>query len=724
MTRRIGRFATRALAVAAALAGGALAARSDESPPPSATENPIISLDGGPPPAVPTASRAARATVPPPSDAAEPMPPTPASALLAPLEPADRSGAARLVGEFAEAEFRVVLPDDASADALVLAYRAGIDVLPDESRIEVTVNGVALPAFAPTISDATTIAVLPAQALRTGENVVRVAVRLHHRIYCGAEASFALWTEIDLALSGARLARGGAPTETTTGMGAVRLAFARQMASGAPLELRVGPGAPEAAVRAAAVAVARAARRSAPPIRVASVWAPATGEAAAMRIALLDGPVETIAAVRAGDGALVLRVVSPFDDPGRLLTRLASLLPEPAPTIAPPLASAGASTSLAAFAETPVALKGRYAHRAARFALPDDWLALASSRARLELSYEVPRLYPAGAAMSVTVNGEAVRLLPLDRAAVSPLQIDFDAQLLRRGVNVIAFETIAPGDPADRPCPVGEGPLSTTVSGETRLVLPRAPRMVLPGMAPAALGIDGEHVVAAAATDALRFAGLPPIGDADPTTLRVVRLDAARGARPELPNVDPAALRAALDRSEQGDRAASPPEASGVASVAFAARAALDWLRASVEILDARPLERGASLEDWLARTPGVAALLQPDRERPRELWLILGPHADIDAVALALETGRASGRGPDGQAAILTASGDWRSWFAPMAAPELRERPSLGDLRAAAGNFAAWSPPLFVVGGVGATWLSAFAALAFVRASRKRDDT
>ncbi|WP_180267223.1 hypothetical protein, partial [Salmonella enterica] len=44
---------------------------------------------------------------------------------------------------------------------------------------------------------------VPVQGLKSGENRIGISLRQTHRIFCGPDASFGVWTEIDLTRSGA-----------------------------------------------------------------------------------------------------------------------------------------------------------------------------------------------------------------------------------------------------------------------------------------------------------------------------------------------------------------------------------------------------------------------------------------------------------------------------------------------------------------------------------------
>lgn len=721
------------LLCAASAPGAALAAGGAAG---GAAASPVISLDGdAPAPAEAAAAQSVTAqSVAPQSvaaqrDAGPAAPARPVEPFLAPLTPEDADWTGRLVGDRASARFSLTMPPGAAAQALRIAMRSGIDVLPEASSLIVWVNGVALPAISPKATDAVGVIDIPADALRAGRNSIRIDALHHHRIYCGVAASFALWTQIDLSQSGAVLPDFAPPADAE----GFRLAMLRQFASNAPLEIRAAPGVSREAMLAAGVAAARAAGATGAGLRFTSVWAPSGGGAAHARIVIAPGPRDAADVRRGGDGALVLRLVLAGDAPEALTARLAEMLPPRGEPGDVALLDPGAAQSFMSLGAETVALSGRFARRALRFRLPEDWLTLTTRPARLSLRYTASDALPQGARMTVRLNGTAIQLLPLDRAAQqgvvgpSSVDIDFQAQLMQAGVNLLEFEALAPGDPPDMPCaaPIGD---VVTIDAASTLLAPASPRMTLPGMAEAVRAIDGARLATigeidgAGGTGLARLALMQPLaGAASPARLTIMSAADATPPQPNALGLSRAQIVAALTPlAEQRPPRTQEAVAPGAASRLVDGRAMLDAVLSWTEQLDERPQERGLALEVWLERTRGVAMLLQPVAGDPLDLWLVLAPGADLAAVATALDDARRAGRSPAGRISVLGGDGAWRNWFDPTDGPALREPLSLANARDTAGNYASWSPVAFTMGGVGAVWASALVGVALVRVTRE----
>ena len=87
---------------------------------------------------------------------------------------------------------------------LHIAYTNAISVMPEASNIVVSVNDVAVARSAIAAGgDLTALDVeLPKGLLKPGYNALRIAVSQRHRVDCSLEATYELWTQVDLATSG------------------------------------------------------------------------------------------------------------------------------------------------------------------------------------------------------------------------------------------------------------------------------------------------------------------------------------------------------------------------------------------------------------------------------------------------------------------------------------------------------------------------------------------
>ena len=87
---------------------------------------------------------------------------------------------------------------------LHIAYTNAISVMPEASNIVVSVNDqpVARSSIAAGGDLAALDVELPKGLLKPGYNAVRIAVSQRHRVDCSLEATYELWTQVDLATSG------------------------------------------------------------------------------------------------------------------------------------------------------------------------------------------------------------------------------------------------------------------------------------------------------------------------------------------------------------------------------------------------------------------------------------------------------------------------------------------------------------------------------------------
>ncbi|SEN45261.1 cellulose synthase subunit [Loktanella fryxellensis] len=635
-------------------------------------------------------------------------------------------GLQRLSGEYAAGALTVTVPPGAVPENLSITYRNSINILPEDSRLTATLDGVLLgdwPLTAP--GDFQTVT-LPGTALRTGPNRIQLQVRQSHRIFCGPEASFAIWTDIAPARSGIAIAA-DAPMPDANGF---RLAAAAQLAAGRGLPLVSASAVPpELAAEIAGRLTGTGADRSAALVQ-RSAYAPAPTPAPGAapgdlaRITVLAAAdvlpgLPLPAYVRAPDGAIVL--VLSDDTPPEALD---SALPPPQPVAAPPLVTPGPAVRLSDLSDADLSLRARYARAAVTFRLPDDWLLLSSQKARMTLLYRYAEGLPETALMLVKVNETTVRLLPLHGMGdtdLPPLDVSFPARLLQPGMNSVSYEAIIPGDPADMPCPRIDGDF-VQIMGETTLTIPPSPRMQFPRLARGVQALTpagvmtgdpvaddaGRDTRAIAAQQALA-AGLPPLDVAatGPATLTVTSHD----------RLDPAVLttlgldRIALDRALAPRRTAqddtgdvAPPAATTAQRLRGTATRAWDWLRTLAWPGD-------PALTDWLADRTGIALLVIPDPARPQDMLLVTGPAADPATLATAFADGRVSPAGPTGQAALLSDGGTWQNWRPAAVPPQMREPLGPRNARVVAGNYASWSPVLFT--GILATLMAASVLLA-----------
>lgn len=651
---------------------------------------------------------------------------------ISPLRPVAARGlpsgtAIRFDGETRNLDFALFVPQPEMVRSLRIATQSSINVLPERSRFRVYINdnfvgeGV-LENFS---GFGTTELAVPQGVLTRGHNRVQIRLNQYHRIFCGPEASFALWTDIDLATSGV-LIEGMAAEGGEEGF---LMGVALAAATGSGVEIRGTEALGEQ--RGAWIGLITqqlTAALGGDPVRFrfTDFWTVQGDVPAGARVTFLPGEAGRVSYRIGGDGAQVMVIEyapgqPPADLPGFGLT-----LPTLAGQTAPALIATTEPVPFSAFGFRPVEVQDRYALIEQRFRLPDDYVVLTNAKAEIRLDYIYAEGLPGGAMLLIHVNGHNVRLLPLQNEGgrlIEQFPVRFEAQHLRAGVNTLGFEVMIPGDPADMPCPVWEQPV-LAIGADSTLMAPYSPSMYLPDMhfAFRALGAQGvqpqTHAARAFSEDdviTLRaaLAGSTIAGRADPAArLHLLSLDDL----PALPlggyqvsrrAIENVLLGAALD-SENPDAApadglgSSLLRMTGDSGAGRQPPAALsvgwDW---AVGLFDAalhwlHP-HSGMLLEGWLQEQRGQALLLQLDPMRPGHLWLLRAPGTDISGLASAIVAARTVGEGPRGQVSVLDAEGRWHNWIAPDRQPVLLEPLRPGNLRHVLGNLVSATPIRYV---------------------------
>ncbi len=648
----------------------------------------------------------------------------------------------RLTGEVAATGLILLLPPGAEPpDHLRLTLRSGVNVLPDSAALHLAVNGG--PPVAVPLTHAGEFATVdvPVTSLKPGENRIEINVVQPHRIFCGPDASFAVWTEIALARSGAAVPSAAIGTDAP----GFSLAVAAGAMRGSRIRILADPATPTPVLQAISAALADALGGTAQ-VSLRSFYDPPEGDLALVAAIAADTP--RLSFRRGASGAIVLQV----EYAGETAPDLSGLLPvtSVAAGISPPLLTPGRAVPFTELGQADFTGNTHYFQADVPFRLPDDWLLLANQKARLTLHYGFANALAQGSILLVKMNGATVRLLPLDRAGGKiqpPLAIDFPAGLLHAGANALSFEMMVPGQPADAACEARRADM-LVILGDSALDVPTSPAMRQPGLGVALRDLGRNGVVAAPdAPDAPRLKEaavaltgmLAPAGEkAGPTRLSLLTVAGAARAPLDAAGLSVPDVQKALfpppATPEAGAPATGPRFVLDDGAATPATEPLSDWLWSGVRRFftaegwvarKARRLRQAAflgsdqTLAGWLGERTGVALLLQPDPAAPGDLWLILAPAIDGATAAAAVEDLRRTGIA-NGQAALLDAAGTWHVWTS-LAAPEMLEPARPTNLRSMLGNYASWSPLLFTLAMLGLALASTIPALLLLILTRKR---
>lgn len=658
-------------------------------------------------------------------------------------------GILRLTGEMVSVDLEIDLPEKAGIPSeLALTLRSTVNVLPDVAAMTITINdapSVVMPLEH--LSGFETVAI-PAAGLSPGMNRVRLDLRQPHRIYCGPEASFGVWTEIHLTQSGVPVDVGDIAADPA----GFALALHAQAATGRAVPVLVAQEEDAAVLRQLAEMLNRLSNGRAL-IEFDSFYS--LKPPSPFSIALIRSNRSHAELREGAAGGLVLQV----EHADGQLPLLDDLLPElpPFSSSSAPALSPGTMTSLQELGQQDIIGRTRYFRHEVPFDLPKDWLLLSNQKARLQLRYGFANALPEGAILLVKANNETIRLLPLDRDGgqmQEPLDVVFSANLLHPGRNSLAFEMMVPGNPPDVSCPPRRVDI-LVVSSDSMLLVPPAPAMTLAGISKPLSGLgSGGITVPSGVLDQARLervaaemsAGLPAVGAVDPSVrLNVISI----GDIPVLPlehlDVSGRDLQEALISTgsppapgasttstaparryqltdNPPETAEQPsPEADRSDNAEAAGRLGLKgWLDGHVARLkSASFIGSDQSLSDWFGMQHGSAILFRPNPHEPNDLWLVLGPQVSAQSMLKGLVQLRDNGLA-NGEAAVMTANGTWEVW-SPVRPPELRESLTLTNLPAVLGNYASWSPLLFTIAILAMALLSAIPALLFILFTRRR---
>lgn len=660
-------------------------------------------------------------------------------------------GILRLTGELADVELLLDLPSNTPPDAaLQFSLRSSVNVLSDLAEMQVKINEA--PPIAVKLDQLSGFATitLPTSAWVPGQNRIALSLRQPHRIFCGPDATFGVWTEIALDQSGVRLPELAVPNDAT----GFAVAALSETAGGRSLTLLAAEDENTELIRALADRL-RGALGPLGRVDLRSYYG--LGSAPLASVALIASDRVSAGFRRGGNGGIVLQIEHLDGEVPDLTEALAQIEAAALQNDTLPLPP-GRATALSALGTPEIIGNTHYFRKDISFALPTDWLLMANQKARLDLHYGFAKGLARGAILLIKVNGETVRLLPLDEAggAMMPmLPVGFNANLLRPGRNQLSFEMMIPGDPPTEVCPIRRSDL-LVILGDSTLLVPPSPAMVLPGVTsvlrrlePGAVisaegsadprGLDvisqriaGEldpptnafngAVLHVAALSDLALVPLEPSG-LTPSLVRNLLFPDAGALAPADSTTEPPPARArrsfTLNDETSLPAAADPADGPGAISSIWQKLTPRKWLQQEFNLLrDSAFLGSTQSLRDWVAGRSGVALLLRPDFAQRGELWLLLGPAADPRATGVALNQLREDGLA-QGEAALLNAQGEWQVW-SPVRLPVLLEAPTPKSVRTMIGNYASWSPLLFTLTLLVLALLSAIPALLYVLLSRR----
>jgi len=396
------------------------------------------------------------------------------------------NGRLLIQGEEVNVGFDVNLLDEPQrASRLILEHQSGVDLLPERSRIEVIVNNrsigaLQLGAFNQERRSEFTI---PADVLQRGRNEVVLRGYQLHRVICGPQAGWELWTAIDLAGSGIIGVGDAAPTgqlstsqlgqiieQVTSTDRAIPVRFASQPSSAEDLGGAIG---------FASWVGATLYHRT--PV---FVWqnGPVSDD---VQVVVDPERMDPISVQRASTGRVTI-TLGRIDSAG-IITLLDDSVEQQGDGRV-----VGTSTGQVSAAELGLSDYDIRVHRSVynlSFRLPSNVVIENDIRGDLILDAAYAAGMPAEAQFTFLVNGVPVRTRPLDNPQGEIIESErhpIPFRLLNGGINTISVVTSIPAANPDAACPAitVDTPPFASIFNSTRLELPETvPAIVYPELA-------------------------------------------------------------------------------------------------------------------------------------------------------------------------------------------------------------------------------------------------
>ncbi|SON58085.1 cellulose synthase regulator protein [Hartmannibacter diazotrophicus] len=416
------------------------------------------------------------------------------ASIAAPLRPlpAMRDGL-EFDGESAIVTYPVFLSDAEarSGGDLVLKLESSVAVMPEASRLGITLNGRSvetLPLGGP--EAAAQKVALPAAMLHAGWNTLTLETSQRHRVDCSVEGTYELWTRIDPAASGLRF---GAPMPS----GLPALPYVGRNADGT-MAIRLHTLARDAvslsnAFRIAAL-TAKAAGATSAAVTLATDTADASRgldlyygssedlarlgisgeivEAAAnsVQLSASDAAPSASLVIAAGDFRQQARTEAELEAAARALGPRPGKVPE----------VEDAEVTFARLGVSSSRFSGRLFQRGVDIALPDDTMIADYASVRLSLVAAYAPGLGSDSGLGIRVNGKRVATLPFGRDGGELFEgrpIELPLSAFRPGLNHIDLEASLP-QVSDQACSP-----DTQISGNPRLLFVDATSIRVPKLA-------------------------------------------------------------------------------------------------------------------------------------------------------------------------------------------------------------------------------------------------
>lgn len=381
----------------------------------------------------------------------------------------------RMSGERAVSHFNLWLPKFAITKRFEINFQNSIHILEQYSNIIVELNGKKI--IEQKLNGVAKEVTLSSQDIepKSGLNSVTIFLEQRHRVFCGPQASFDIWTDINLAKTGFVVTDFQLPSSIEGIAAGIHI----QSLHG-PLSLRAAPDLDAELATNIAAKFSPVIQQNRARINFKSLWDPVEGYENYFRV-LISEPADGPSGLSvSADGAILYRITSVKDPIFEALGQRQN----PNTSNMPKMIKANQVTSLFDLGYQNTRDVASYGSNRIQFVLPYDWLVLDNRKALLNVSFDYSPLITEQSIFNIKVNNETIYTRKMgDHPNVRSVTefVEFNASLLKGGLNQIESEYLIPAKIKEAQCPDFPETFVTLKSG-TSLLLPNSPQMYLEGI--------------------------------------------------------------------------------------------------------------------------------------------------------------------------------------------------------------------------------------------------
>jgi len=582
----------------------------------------------------------------------------------------------RMSGERVVSNFDLWLPKFAVAKQFQITFQNSINVLENYSKIIVELNGIKI--IEQQLNSVGKEITLSSKDIEPKEGLNSVTIQLvqKHRVFCGPQASFDTWTDINLADTGFIIS----DLNLTNSIEAIASGINIQSLHGY-LPLRVDPDLDPTLATNIASEFGPVFRQNGTGIKFKSLWDPVEDFENYFRILITNPSDDTSGFGISADGAILYRLSSIEDPIFKELEKWQSTIRSNSPKIL----KANQATSIFDLGYENIEDAASYGSNLIQFVLPYDWLVLDNRKATLDVSFDYSSLVTNRSIFNIKVNNETIyskKIGENPNIQTARDMVQFNASILKGGLNQIEAEYIIPAEMPEAQCP--DFPqMFVKLNRETSLLLPDTPKMYLEGLqnimplisrndadilfsrsqAKNILSPEFKTILALKSltvnTPEVLYTASNNIVDQSPLKVEIISVSDLSQIISDNNFFSINSIRNSLSLSKSSEY--DKPQIQKQSTSAFQWQSVISIWERFME----RPTSYKSRVNSWLENNQSQVAVLKPNSDR-NEIFIVINPDLVSQSAFDALSKANLETFGPAGALSVLGSDNVWHSWDRP----------------------------------------------------------